>query len=200
MVVVLLIAAALLLIVGASTALGKHDSVHLARLSRLMSTVTLAAAVLVPLASLFAYVAPGTAAPLNLQLGHLGHALTDAVPLEERLFAFGCAAIPLAVLVWGLLRLRRLFRLFASGTVFSSATSTVLSSFSLALFLFVITSIVAEAPISYFLTRAMQPDAMVTLSLGAGDLVMLFAACVLGVIARVMSEAAKVADENASFV
>jgi hypothetical protein len=201
MVIALVVASLLLVVVNGATALGAHDTARLARLSRLMATVTLAAVVVTPLALFITYLAPTMAAPLNLQLDHLGtRALTDAVPLTERLLAFGCAAVPLAVAIWGLLSLRKLFLLFANGAIFSSATSAVLSSLAVALFSFVVTSFLAEAPIGYFLTRGTQPLATVAFSLGAGDLVTLFAASVVGVIARVMSEATRLADENARFV
>ena len=201
MVIALAVASLLLAALNGATALGTHDVARLARLSRLMAAVTLMAVVVTPLALFITYLAPTMAAPLNLQLDHLGtRALTDAVPLEDRLFAFACAAVPLAVAIWGLLLLRKLFMLFARGAIFSPATSAVLSSLVVALFSFVVTSFLAEAPIWYFLTRGTQPLATVAFSLGAGDLVTLFAASVVGVIARVMSEATRLADENARFI
>ena len=111
-----------------------------------------------------------------------------------------CAAVPLAVVVWGLMTLRRLLLLFAAGEIFSPRTSATLGSLSRVLFLFVVAGFVAQAPISYFLTRSAATLAVVSLSLGLEDLIALFAAAVAAVVARVMSEATRLADENAALV
>jgi ABC-type uncharacterized transport system permease subunit len=71
---------------------------------------------------------------------------------------------------------------------------------SLALFAFVIAAFLAEAPISYFLTRSTSEQAIVSLSVGVEDLIVLFAAAIAGIVGRVMSEATRIADENAEFV
>lgn len=180
-----------------------HDKVRLAYVSRLTSWLTLAAAIALPVAVVATYFAPRAMAPLNLRLYHLNprNLLNDWVPLDDRMLALACAAIPIAIAVWGLLTLRQLFERFAAGDVFSQATSNTLRALSLSLFAVVVTAFAAEAPISYFLARA-DPSSPYTfaLSIGLEDLVALFAAAVVAVVARVMAEATHVANENAQFV
>jgi hypothetical protein len=199
-----LIAAALVLSAFiVSTALLQHDRARLALMSRVMAWLTLAAAIALPLMVLATYLAPNEMRPLNLRLYHLsaGRNFSAAVPLDDRMLAFACAAVPLSIAVWGLLTLRQLFEAFAARDVFSQETSNTLRALSLALFAFVVAAFAAEAPISYFLMRA-DPHRSFTfaLSIGLEDLVALFAAAVAAVIARVMSEATRIADENAKFV
>jgi hypothetical protein len=199
-----LIAAALALVAfNVWAALVAHDRARLAFLSRVMAWATLAAAVALPLAVLATYLAPEQTGPLNLRLYHLsaGRTLSERIPLDDRMLAFACALVPLAIAVWGLLSLRRLFELFAAGDIFSAATSKTLGALSLALFGFVVTAFIAQAPISYLLMRSHpEPRFVFAISIGLEDLVALFAAAVVAVIARVMSEATRVADENANFV
>ncbi len=199
----LIVAALVLVAFNVWAAVMRHDRSQLAFLSRVMGWLTLAAAFAWPLAVLATYLAPNAAAPLNLRLYHLsaGRVLSDHIPLDDRMLALACAAVPLAIAVWGLLSLRQLFEHFAKGDVFSPATSKTLGALSLALFGFVVTAFVAQAPISYLLMRsAPEPRFVFSISIGLEDLVALFAAAVAAVVARVMSEATRVADENANFV
>jgi hypothetical protein len=180
-----------------------RERVGLALISRAMSWLTLAAAFVLPLVIMATYLAPRMMAPLNLRLNHLspGNRLTETVPLDDRMLALACAAVPIAIAVWGLLTLRQLFEKFAAGEVFSEATSRILRQLSLALFAFVVAAFAAEGPISHLLVRAYpKPPYVFALSLGLEDLIALFAAAIAAVIARVMSEATRMADENAKFV
>ncbi len=199
-----LIAAALMLSAFIlSTAVLAHDRQHLALMSRVMAWLTLSAAILLPLAVLATFIAPHDMAPLNLRLYHMdpGGRLRDSVPLDDRMLAFACASVPIAIAVWGLLTLRRLFELFAAGEVFSRNTRAALVTLSIVLFFYVLASFIAEGPIDYFLLRANPARPHVfALSLGLDDLITLFIAAVGSVIARVMAEGAAVADENAKFV
>lgn len=105
----------------------KQGPAQLASLSRFMAWLTLGAALVAPPALLLVYLAPDIAAPLDLHLTHLGggHALSAAIPVADRLRAVACAVVPLAVAVWGLLALRRLFVLFAAGEIFAAPTRHV---------------------------------------------------------------------------
>ncbi len=180
-----------------------QDRARLALASRVMSWLSLGAAIALPLAVVATYFAPRAMAPLNLRLYHLnpGNWLSEAVPLDDRVLALACAAVPLAVAVWGLLTLRHLFERFAAGDVFSPATGKTLRALSLSVFAAVISAFAAEGPISYFLLRANPAHGgSFALSIGLEDIAALFAATVVAVVARVMAEATRVADENASFV
>ena len=89
-----LIAAALVLIAFNIWAALAYDRAQLALMSRVMAWLTLVAAFALPLAILATFLAPSATAPLNLRLYHLsaGRQLSDAIPLEDRMLAFACAA------------------------------------------------------------------------------------------------------------
>jgi hypothetical protein len=169
--------------------------------SRIMAWLSMAAVAIIPLVTAAIFLFPDATAIMDVRFSHLGAPLTSAVPLANRVGALLCEIVPVAIAVWGLLALTRLFRLFAKGEVFSAAALKALSQVAAALFWNVLASFIAQAPISYFLTAANPPgQGNISLSLGSDDVEVLFLAGVALVIARVMAEARHMADENASFV
>ena len=98
--------------------------------------------------------------------------------------------------------LRQLFANYAKGQVFSAEPLRHLNNVANALFLGVLADFVMQAPISYLLTWYLGPGHRADLA-RASDRTMRRGcsspASVL-VIARVMGEARRVADENAAFV
>jgi hypothetical protein len=125
--------------------------------------------------------------------------LNGAIPFGDRFLALACYAIPTGFAVWGLLGLAWLFRSFAGGAIFSGAALRAVNRITAALWLNVTTSFVAQLPISYFLTRD-YPGHHGALSLGVADFVLLFLAAGTYIMGRIMREAKRTADENASFV
>jgi hypothetical protein len=125
--------------------------------------------------------------------------LSGAIPLEDRLLALACYAVPTVLAVWGLLSFARLFRSFAAGHALSEATLTALNHVAVALALNVVTSFVAQIPISHFLTRD-YPGHRGALGFGVADVVLLFVAGATYVFARIMADAKRAADENAGFI
>jgi hypothetical protein len=171
-----------------------------------MAHVAAAAAVVVPAVVCAKYFAPSWLGPLNGLIPlHLGGTnefpLTDDVAFSNRMIALACAAVPLGIAVWSLLSTRRLFLLYAQQQVFSKETLALLSTVSLALCLYVLTSFLAEAPITAALSlgRVAGPHGM-TLTLKIEDLSVLFVAGLVRVFAQVMAHAIHAAEENASFV
>ena len=81
------------------------------------------------------------------------------------------------------------------------AAAAVCAIVANALFLGVLAEFVMEAPISFLLTWYLGPNhRSISLSFGTNDAAWLFIAGTVLVIARVMAEARRVADENAAFV
>ncbi len=167
------------------------------RLSRTMAWLAWAGAVIQVIATVAIFVFPDAMNALHaFEYRHNSREVTSAIPLDERLLALLFAAIPAALSVWCLLALARLFRLFVQGQVFSESALKALWLVAVTLFWGVIAGFFTEAPISYFLSGRHE----ISLGLSSEDFATLFMAGVVLVIARVMGEARRVADENASFV
>lgn len=182
-------------------ALSDPVSPNLVRVSRIMSVMATLGMIVVPviIAAIFLY--PGATQFLMLNISHVGEKLTEAVPIQHRIDALFCEVVPLGFTVWALWSLRQLFSNFANGHVFSAEPLRHLNNVATALFLGVLADFVMEAPISYLLSLHNPPGHReISLSFGSNDAVWLFIAGTVLVIARVMGEARRVADENAAFV
>jgi hypothetical protein len=176
-------------------------SPKLARLSQVMAVLATLGIIVVPaiVAAIFLY--PGATEFLMLNISHVGGKLTEAVPIQYRIEALFCEALPVGLTVWALWSLRQLFSNFADGRVFSAEPLRHLNHVATALFLGVLADSVMEVPVTYLLTRHNPAGHReITLSFGSNDVIWLFIAGTVLVIARVMAEARRVADENAAFV
>jgi Protein of unknown function (DUF2975) len=173
----------------------------LARLSRVMSVLALLGMIAVPALVTATFLYPGTTQFLMLSMSHLGTDLSDQIPLQYRADALVCEAVPLGFTVWAMWSLRQLFSNYAQGRVFSLEPLRHLNNVANALFLGVLADFVMQAPISCVLTWYLGPHhRSISLSFGSNDAAWLFIAGSVLVIARVMGEARRVADENAAFV
>jgi len=123
------------------------------------------------------------------------------VPLSYRLAALACSLGAEAFTVWALWSLRTLFRRYARGEVFSPAALKALNDVAIALFASVIVGFGVRAPISLLLTWPQGPGhRALLLEFGSDDVATLFIAATVLLIARVMNEASRLAEENAKFV
>jgi len=173
----------------------------LARLSRVMSVLSLLGMIAIPALVIAIFLHPDTTQFLMFRLDHLGADLNSQIPLQYRVDALVCEAVPLGFTVWAMWSLRQLFANYAEGRVFSQEPLRHLNNVATALFLGVLAGLVMEAPISYLLSLHNPPGHReISLSFGSGDAAWLFIAGTVLVIARVMGEARRVADENAAFV
>jgi len=173
----------------------------LARLSLIMSVLSLIGMIVIPALVIAIFLHPDTTQFLMLRLDHLGTDLTGKIPLQYRVDALICEAVPLGFTVWAMWSLRQLFANYAKGEVFSPKPLRHLNNVANALFLGVLADFVTQAPISYILTWYLGPHhRSISLSFGSNDAAWLFIAGTVLVIARVMVEARRVADENAAFV
>jgi hypothetical protein len=173
----------------------------LARLSRVMSVLSLLGMIVIPVLVIAIFLHPDTTQFLMLRLDHLGVDLTNQIPLQHRVDALFCEAVPLGFTIWALWSLHRLFANYARGRVFSPEPLRHLNNVATALFLGVLADFVMQAPISYLLSLHNPPGHReISLGFGSNDAAWLFIAGTVLVIARVMGEARRVADENAAFV
>jgi hypothetical protein len=173
----------------------------LSRLSRLMAWLSTAGFVIVPAITIYAFLAPERSRWLMLDFDHLGAALNSAVPIPFRLVALICELFAVSFTMWALWSLRRLFFLYAKGEVFTPTALRSLNHVAMALLGGVIANFVMQAPISLVLTWYLgHGHRAISLAFGSGDISTLFTVGVVMVVARVMTEAQRVADENAKFV
>ncbi len=177
------------------------SSTHLAMLSRIMAWLSVIGFVLQPIVVITIFADPDHSHWLKLDMDHLGATLNAAVPLAARVVAMACALAATAFTMWALWSLSRLFFLYARGRVFSRDALSALNHVAVALFASVIVGFVMHAPISLALTWYRGADhRSIALSFGSQDVATLFMAGAVLVIAKVMAEARRVADENESFV
>jgi len=170
-------------------------------LSRAMAVLTTIGMIVVPAALIFVFLFPERGAVFNLNVDNLGADLSSATPLAWRLAALICALITEGFTLWALWSLRRMLLLYVKGEVFSQRTFTLLNTVAVALFAGVVVGFVMRAPISLLLSWPLGGGHRhISLSFGSNDAITLFEAGVLLVIARVMREAGRLADENAKFV
>lgn len=174
---------------------------NLVRASRIMAWLSILGAVLGPAVLIACFVWPEFGVAIDAHFNHLGVPLTEATPLIWRLGAMLCALVPTAIASWGLIALAGLFRCFIAGEVFSAQSLRALSHVTAALFWNVLAAFVMQAPISALLSYPLGPHHReISLGLGTDDVQVLFVAGVAYVLARVMAEARRIADENEGFV
>jgi len=166
-----------------------------------MAVLSVAGMVAIPLMVAAAFLYPDSTQWLMFSISHTGAPLTAAIPIQYRVDALVCEIVPLGFVEWALWSLAKVFAHYARGEVFTAAPLRHLNNVARALFLGVLADMVMEAPISFLLSYAGGPGhRAVSIGFGSDDVARLFVAGAVLVIARVMSEARRVADENAGFV
>lgn len=174
---------------------------NLSRLAGVMAWLSAAGAVLVPLcvAAIFLYPVAGHGIGLDWN-GQTAMEIART-PFDFRLVAFFFALAPAGFTVWALWSLMRLFRGYAVGDVFSYRALRHLNHVAVALFASVILGFVMQLPITLLLSwyKGAGHRAL-SIGIGSHEIAGLFLAGAVLVIARVMAEARRVADENESFV
>jgi hypothetical protein len=176
-------------------------SPRLLSLSRFMAWLSTAGFVIVPVVVIYVFLRPEQSQWLMFHIEHLGADLNDGVPLEFRLMALACELVAIAFNMWALWSLRTLFLRYAKGEVFSREALGALTNVGKALMGGVIAGVVMQGPISLALSWPLgHGHRAISIGFGSNDIGGLFVAGVVFVIARVMAEARRVAEENAGFV
>jgi hypothetical protein len=120
---------------------------------------------------------------------------------DIRLASMAISALPLACLIWGLLRVRRCFEGFADGRFFTLENIHGLRDFAIAVFASTLLKPVAGAALSILLSwQTYATGKTLVVNFGSDALLALLFAGLIAVIAWVMAEAMAIADENAQFV
>ena len=173
---------------------------RLARLSQAMMWVTTIGMVLIVVLTLLVFLVPDWTRNLLLaRLGQLGGALP--VTPEARLAGALVVAAPVAVMLYGLWAVRALFREFADGRFFTERAARNLQTFAV--------TVLAQAPLGPLTSAALSValslvnpsgERMHAITFSIHDYYALIVGGVLVAVASLMREAARLADENASFV
>jgi len=173
---------------------------RLQRLSRTFERFTVAGIALVATVPFAIVLVPDLLA--DALAGRFGAAGTGLeVGLGLRIAAAGILAVPLAVMLWGLMAVRRLFAGFARGQILTEGAAGDLRRFAVA--------IVLQAPLSPLVTAVLSlvlsagnpaGERFLTIGLSSTDYFALLVGAVLYAAATVMGEAARLSAENAAFV
>lgn len=180
------------------------DEAHkasLSQLSRLMAWLSATGAVIAPLMIAATFLCPPVGHAMEFKFQSIDALTIGQAPFGFRAVAFLLALGPTGFTVWALLSLRRLFLLYAHGEVFSHQALRMLNHVAVALFASVIVGFVMQAPITLLLSWHLGAGhRAVSIGVGSHEVASLFLAGAVLVIARVMAEARRMADENAGFV
>jgi Protein of unknown function (DUF2975) len=173
---------------------------RLFRLSRTMEIVTGIGILLAIVLGALAFVIPElTRNLLMAKLGSVGAAL-PVTPIA-RLAAAAVIAVPLAVMLYGLWEARAMFREFAKGQVFTERAARHLRAFAI--------TVIVQGPLGPLSSAALSiavslvnagGERMHAIAFSLHDYFAVIIGGVLFALARAMREAARLADENASFV
>ncbi|WP_420134929.1 DUF2975 domain-containing protein [Rhodopseudomonas sp.] len=185
---------------GAPLGLADPAAARLVRLSRAMEWVTTIGIVLIVALIAAAFLVPSWTRNLLLtKLGEIGARL----PLDSgnQALAAVIIAVPVVVMLWGLVNVRALFAEFARGRVFTAAAATHLQRFGIAVLAQGLLGPVTATALALALSLSNPAgQRMLVLTFSSNDYVSVIVGGVLIAVAAVMREATRLADENASFV
>ena len=120
---------------------------------------------------------------------------------DIRLASLAISALPLACLIWGLLRVHRCFEAFAEGRFFTLDNVHRLRDLAIAVFASTLLKPFAGAALSILLSwRTYATGKTLVVTLGSDALLALLFAGLIAVIAWLIAEAIALADENAQFI
>lgn len=117
------------------------------------------------------------------------------------LIAFAVTMLPASLLMYGALQLRRLFRLYSTGKIFTTANCVCLRNLSIVLLAWMPVRILFDALISVTLTINNPPgQRFLSMSIEERELTTLLLGIIFLVVAWVMGEASRLQEEHAGIV
>jgi len=172
---------------------------HIRILSRILVYLCIGISIVLA-AGLVAYWVVSTDDTIHLDARLPGIAV-HPIEWDIRLASMVISALPLACLIWGLLRVRRCFEAFGQGRFFTLENIHGLRDFAIAVFASTLLKPVAGAALSILLSwQTYATGKSLVVNFGSDALLALLFAGLIAVIAWVMAEAMAIADENAQFV
>ena len=176
------------------------DLARIRRLSRKMEYFTSILLLATPLLLAFIWLYLDSWIPMLADL------TPEAIRLEAltpwtRLLGFLISMIPAAVMMYGLLQMRALFKQYQRGQIFTGQALLRLRKFAWTLLLSSALKPLIGAVLSVLLSLSNPPgQRMLVLTLSSNDIAMLFISGVFIVIAWIMAEGVRLADDNAQIV
>ena len=130
----------------------------------------------------------------------LSYAVTALPPLF-RLMAFLATMIPGGIAIYGLLALRRLFDAYRAGAIFAPGNAVHLRTFAVSVVASVLAKFVTAPVLSVVLSWHNPPGTRaLAITLNSDDLGALFVGFLFLVVAWIMAEAQRLAEDNAQIV
>lgn len=130
-----------------------------------------------------------------------GIVLIGNIPLVSQLLALAVAALPVGLGIYGLYWLRRLFGLYRQGRIFSVDNSRCLKAFAWTQIASGLLQPFVGAALSVIVSWHNPPgERVLAIEVGSNTVGTILFGLLILVIAWVMGEASRVADENAQFV
>jgi hypothetical protein len=168
--------------------------------SRMLAAVCLVLIVLLPV-GVALYWALATNAALAVRVNLPADAIRVVLLPWQRVAGGVLAELPLVLLLMGLWQARKCFLLFAAGKVFTSETVTCLKRFAGWTMASVIAGVPVATAISIVISLTNPPGLQqLAVSIGSDQVLLLFFAGMVWLIAGVISQGQVLAEENASFV
>ncbi len=178
-----------------------HANLHrIRRVSRAMMHLCAAPFVLVPAVLAFAWT------NFDLVLRHAPpaaglHLPADGPGVFSLVLGFLVSLAAAGILLFGLWRLRRLFQLYSEGHIFTAENALCLRSFAWTLVVFALTKPLFGAVLSVVVTWRNPPgQRALAISFGSNEVGVAFVGVLLLVIAWIMREGCRLAEENAQIV
>ena len=135
----------------------------------------------------------------------LGLARTYTIPVQlmpqQIVLGIAVMMVPVGIMMFGLWNLRHLFVGLCAGRIFTLENTRALRIFAWSAMAVIIVRFFTDGLLSFVLTLSNHPgQRLLALSLSTEQLVALFVGAVFVVIARVLEEGHKLADDNASIL
>jgi hypothetical protein len=186
---------------------GSHNQMtdleRLSALSRILSWVCLGLMFFLPASVLVAWLNFDTFGPGLVERLGIGreHGVPETLLPVQMALGIGVMMVPVGIMAFGLWNLRRLFVGFGAGHIFTLENTRALRVFAWAVVAVIVVQFFTDGLLSVVLTLNNPPGQRVlALSLSAEQIVALFVGAVFVLIARVLEEGRKLADENASIL
>lgn len=173
---------------------------HIQHLSRVLAVACLMLIVLLPIA-VAVYWMLADVATLAVRANLSATAIQGALLTWQRIAGGLMAEIPLVLLLIGVWQARQCFRLFSVGQLFTSEAVCCLKRFSGWAFASALAGTLTGAALSVVLTLN-NPPAMhhLAISVGSDQIFLLFFAAMVWLMANVIHQGQRLAEENATFI